>query len=85
MDESAVKGLIAEHLAVPIGEVNESALFRMDLGADSLDMIQLAMLLESELGVLIDDEEVEHCISVGDALVVLRRKCLSERLVEFPA
>jgi acyl carrier protein len=85
MNESAIKGLIAEHLAVPVGQVNETALFRLDLGADSLDMVQLAMLLESELGILIDDEEVEHCLSVGDALGVLRGKYVAERVNELPA
>jgi acyl carrier protein len=74
VDETLVRSLIADHLAVPCEAVTERALFQQDLGADSLDMIQLSMLLETRLGVAVEDHEVEACLSVGDALRLLRSK-----------
>ena len=76
MDESLIRGLIAEHLAVPPDAVGDTALFQQDLGADSLDMVQLSMLLESRLGIALDDEETERCLTIGDALRMLRSKCV---------
>jgi acyl carrier protein len=72
MDETLVRSLIAEHLAVPPEQVTPGALFRQDLGADSLDMIQLAMLIETKLGIIVDDQEAESCLTVGDAVRLLR-------------
>jgi acyl carrier protein len=74
MNESLIRNLIAEHLAVPSHAVTDTALFQQDLGADSLDMIQLCMLVENRLGVPFDDEEAERCPTVGDALRLLRGK-----------
>ena len=74
MDETLVRSLIADHLAVPCESVTDRSLFQQDLGADSLDMIQLSMLLETRLGVVVDDHEVEACLCVGDALRLLRSK-----------
>lgn len=73
MNETLVASIIAEHLAVPPEQVTPGASFREDLGADSLDMIQLAMLIETRFGIVIEDEEVEACPTVGDALRLLRR------------
>ena len=70
-----IRNLIAEHLAVPREAVTDAALFQHDLGADSLDMVQLSMLFENQLGISLDDEEAEHCLCVGDALDLLRVKC----------
>lgn len=69
-----VRRLIADHLAVPCEAVTERARFQQDLGADTLDMVQLSMLLESLLGVVVEDHEAEACLSVGDALQLLRSK-----------
>ena len=74
MDESLVRNLIAEHLAVPLDAVRNNALFQHDLGADSLDMIQLSMLLESRLGIALEDEEAERCLTIGDVLHLLHGK-----------
>jgi acyl carrier protein len=73
-DESAIKTLIAEQLAVDMDAVRDGALFQQDLGADSLDLIELTMLLEDRLGVQIGDEESEQCLTVGEALRLLREK-----------
>ena len=73
MNEVKVRMLIADHLAVPVDRVEDRAAFTA-LGADSLDLIELTMLLESELGIHISDDESELCTTVGDALAVIRAK-----------
>lgn len=77
MDQEA-RSLIAEQLAVEPELVTDAALFQRDLGADSLDIIELTMALEERFGVAIGDDESEGCLTVGDALSLLKRK-LSER------
>ncbi len=74
MNDEAVRALIADHLAVEPEQVTDFALFGPDLGADSLDLVQLTMLLEERLGVSIDDHESEQCLTVGEALHLVRRK-----------
>lgn len=74
MDEEMVRSLIAEQLAVQREAVTDTALFQHDLGADSLDLIELTMLLEERLGVEIGDDESEQCLTVAEALHLLRRK-----------
>lgn len=63
-----VKGIIAEQLGVKIEEVTDSASFVDDLGADSLDTVELVMALEEEFGVEIPDEDAEKITSVGEAV-----------------
>ena len=74
IDEQSIRVLIAAHLGVEPQRATDGALFQHDLGADSLDLIELTMLLENDLGVDIGDEESEHCLCVGDALRLLRTK-----------
>lgn len=74
MQVEAARLLIADHLAVPIELVQDAAEFAVDLGADSLDMIELAMRFEEELNIQIGDDEAETCATVGDALQLLKRK-----------
>src|SRR5438270_4125043 len=59
MQPEAIRSLIANHLAVPMDAVRDSAGFATDLGADSLDMIELAMRFEEELDISIADDEGE--------------------------
>jgi len=63
-----VKGVIADQLAVDEDEITEDASFIDDLGADSLDIVELVMALEEEFGVSIPDEQAEKIKSVGDAV-----------------
>jgi acyl carrier protein len=70
----AARTLIAEHLAVNLDSVEDDALFGADLGADSLDMVELVMRFEDELNIIIEDDESETCVTVGDALALLARK-----------
>lgn len=74
MDVEAARSLIADHLAVDIAVVRNDANFTTDLGADSLDMVELAMRFEEALNISIPDDESEACETVGDALDLIRSK-----------
>ena len=63
-----VKGVIVDQLNVEEDDVTEDATFIDDLGADSLDIVELVMALEEEFGVTIPDEEAENIKTVGDAI-----------------
>jgi len=62
-----VKAVIVEQLNVEEDDVTEDASFVDDLGADSLDIVELVMALEEEFGISIPDEEAESIKTVGDA------------------
>lgn len=62
-----VKQIIVDELGVDESEVTENARFIDDLGADSLDTVELVMRFEEEFGIEIPDEEAEKIQSVGDA------------------
>lgn len=66
--EARVKEIIVEQLGVDASEVNPQASFVNDLGADSLDTVELVMALEEEFDVEIPDEEAEKIQSVGQAV-----------------
>lgn len=72
--EDRVKEIIVEQLGVDAGEVTEGASFIDDLGADSLDTVELVMAFEEEFGLEIPDEEAEKLQTVGDALSYLKDK-----------
>jgi len=63
-----VKSIIVEQLSVPAEDVNEAASFIEDLGADSLDIVELIMALEEEYDIEISDEDAEKIQTVGDAV-----------------
>jgi acyl carrier protein len=63
-----VKEIIVERLSVDEKDVTKEASFIDDLGADSLDTVELVMALEEEFGLEIPDEEAEKIVSVGDAV-----------------
>lgn len=62
-----VKKIVVEHLGVDEGKVTEGASFIDDLGADSLDIVELVMAFEEEFGVEIPDDAAEKISTVGDA------------------
>jgi acyl carrier protein len=69
-----VKSIIAEQLGVKIEEVKPEASFIDDLGADSLDTVELIMALEEEFNVEIPDEDAEKMTKVGDAIKYIEQK-----------
>ena len=70
MSETAdrVKKIVVEHLGVEPEKVTEDASFIDDLGADSLDIVELVMAMEEEFEVEIPDDEAENIKTVGDAI-----------------
>ncbi len=63
-----VKELTAEQLGIEVDEINEDSSFIDDLGADSLDTMELVLALEDEFGIEISDEETEKLKTVSDAV-----------------
>jgi len=72
--EDKVKNIIAEELGVERDKLIEGASFMEDLGADSLDTVELVMAFEKEFDIDIPDEEAEKLRTVGDALKYLHEK-----------
>ena len=66
--EEKVKKIIAEKLSVDLAEVVPEASFVDDLGADSLDLVELIMSMEEEFDVEISDEDAEKIATVKDAM-----------------
>lgn len=66
--EEKAKAIIAEKLGKKIEEVTNEASFTGDLGADSLDTVELIMDFEKQFGVTIPEEEQEKIVTVGDAI-----------------
>lgn len=65
---SRVKAIIVDKLSVEETEVTNSASFTNDLGADSLDTVELIMEFEKEFGISIPDDQAEKIATVGDAI-----------------
>ncbi|HOX20095.1 MAG TPA: acyl carrier protein [Gemmatimonadales bacterium] len=72
--EEKVKDIIAEELGVEREKLTPEASFMEDLGADSLDTVELVMAFEKEFDIDIPDEEAEKLRTVGDALKYLHEK-----------
>ncbi len=66
--EQKVKSIIAENLGVSEDEIKPTSSFIEDLGADSLDIVELVMQMEEQFEVEIPDEEAEHIKTVQDAV-----------------
>ncbi len=63
-----VKKIVVEHLGVDAAKVTDTASFIDDLGADSLDTVELVMAFEEEFGVVIPDDAAEKILTVKDAI-----------------
>ena len=69
-----VKKMVADHLGVEEAKTTDEASFVDDLGADSLDTVELVMAFEEEFGSEISDSEAEKILTVGDAIKFIERK-----------
>ena len=69
--------IVVEHLVVDPDEVLDGASFIDDLGADSLDMVELTIKFEREFGFEISDEAVESILTVGDAVEFLEKHAVT--------
>ena len=69
-----VKKIVVEHLNVDADKVVDSASFIEDLGADSLDTVELVMAFEEEFGIEIPDDAAEKIITVKDAVDYINQK-----------
>ena len=71
---AVVKKIVADHLGVDEQKVTDEASFNDDLGADSLDTVELVMAFEEEFGSEISDNEAEKILTVGDAVKFIEAK-----------
>lgn len=71
--ERKVKAIIVEKLGVDESEVTANAQFVNDLGADSLDVVEVIMEFEKEFGISIPDDKAEKIVTVGDALEFIEK------------
>jgi acyl carrier protein len=71
--EDRVKEIIAKELEVEVKQLTGEAKFIEDLGADSLDIVELVMALEEEFGIDIPDEDADKLKTVGDAMNYLKQ------------
>ena len=72
--QEKVKKIIVDHLGVDAAKVTDEASFIDDLGADSLDTVELVMAFEEEFGSEISDSEAEKILTVGDAIKFIESK-----------
>jgi acyl carrier protein len=72
--EEKVKDIIVEQLGVNLEQVTPNASFIEDLGADSLDTVELVMAFEEEFGVEVPDEDAEKLQSVGDVIKYIEER-----------
>ena len=71
--DEKVKDIIVEELGVEREKLTSEASFMEDLGADSLDTVELVMAFEEEFGCEIPDDAAEHILTVGDAVKFLEK------------
>ena len=72
--QDKIKQIIVDELGVDEAEVTENARFIEDLGADSLDLVELVMRFEEEFDIEIPDDAAEHIQTVGDAVKFIGEK-----------
>ncbi len=72
--EEKAKALIADYIGVSESEVTNDKKFEQDLGADSLDVTELALVFEKEFQISISDDELNGFVTVGDAIECLNKK-----------
>ena len=73
--QEKIKKIVVEHLGVDEEKVTEKASFIDDLGADSLDTVELVMAFEEEFGCEIPDEAAEKILTIQDAIDYIEKNC----------
>ena len=68
-----IRGFIADQMLKAVEEVSDDAKLIEDLGADSLDVVELIMTIEEEIGINVPDYEAEKIITVGEAIALVKR------------
>jgi acyl carrier protein len=68
------KQIVADHLQVKLENVKEESSFQDDLGADSLDLVELTFAIEEEFGIEVPDEDAEQLVTVGKAIEYIESK-----------
>src|SRR5437667_4304494 len=81
--EDKVKEIIVEQLGVEEDDVTVNAKFIEDLGADSLDTVELVMALEEHFDIQIPDEDAEKIVTVGDAIQYIKDNISEEHTSEL--
>ena len=81
--KNKIKKIVADHLGIEEEKVTEEASFIDDLGADSLDTVELVMAFEEEFGSEISDSEAEKILTVGDAIKFIEQNKLKQKIVEM--
>ncbi|NPA13048.1 MAG: acyl carrier protein [Aquificae bacterium] len=72
--EERIKEIIAEQLGVDVEKITPEAKFTDDLGADSLDVVELIMAFEEEFDIEIPDEDAQKITTVGDVIEYIKSK-----------
>lgn len=76
--EKKVRELIADRLKLDIEQVQPASKFIEDLGADSLDIVEMIMQMEEDFGITIPDEDAEKIKTVGDAITYLKSQGVND-------
>lgn len=74
MEFEQIKKILAEQFSLNEEDITKETSFAEDIGADSLDLVELVMALEQEFDLEIDDDEVENIKTVGDAVRYIKDK-----------
>ncbi len=69
-----VREIISEQLGIDVDSVNENSKIIADLGADSLDIVELIMALEDEFGFSVDEDKVQKLVTVGDIVRLIDKQ-----------
>jgi len=68
-----VKQIIAEHLGIDENTITENSKVIADLGADSLDIVELVMTIEDEFGVTVEEDDLQKIVTVGDIVNLINK------------
>ena len=69
-----VVSILTKNFHIPLRKITTSASFYNDLGLDSLDCVEGVMLLERHFGIVIDDEDIERCFTIGEVVGLVYSK-----------